>query len=99
MLLIGRDERRLREVQEEADGAGRKAGGRAATLTCDVTEGSSGERILATAGEYFGQLDVLVNNAGFASWRDLDDVPEAVREVMHFHPVKDVREVLALALT
>jgi ATP-dependent Lon protease len=30
---------------------------------------------------------------------DLDDVPEAVREVMHFHPVRDVREVLALALT
>ena len=30
---------------------------------------------------------------------DLDDVPEAVRAVMHFHPVRDVREVLELALT
>jgi ATP-dependent Lon protease len=30
---------------------------------------------------------------------DLDDVPEAVREAMHFHPVRDVREVLQLALT
>jgi ATP-dependent Lon protease len=30
---------------------------------------------------------------------DLDDVPEAVREAMNFHPVHDVREVLALALT
>jgi ATP-dependent Lon protease len=29
---------------------------------------------------------------------DLDDVPEAVRAVMHFHPVEDVAEVLALAL-
>ena len=29
---------------------------------------------------------------------DLDDVPEAVREVMTFHLVDDVREVLALAL-
>ncbi len=76
VLLIGRDEMRLREVQEEADGAGRPTGGRAAILACDVTDADSGERILATASEYFGQLDVLVNNAGFARWRDLDDVPE-----------------------
>jgi NAD(P)-dependent dehydrogenase (short-subunit alcohol dehydrogenase family) len=76
VLLVDRDEMRLREVQEEADGAGRPAGGRAAVLACDVTEADSGERILATASEYFGQLDVLVNNAGSAQWRKLDDVPE-----------------------
>jgi ATP-dependent Lon protease len=29
---------------------------------------------------------------------DLDDVPEQVREQMSFHPVEDVRDVLALAL-
>jgi ATP-dependent Lon protease len=29
---------------------------------------------------------------------DLDDVPEAVRAVMHFHPVEDVAEVFELAL-
>ena len=29
---------------------------------------------------------------------DLDDVPEAVREVMTFHLVDDVRDVLELAL-
>ena len=29
---------------------------------------------------------------------DLDDVPEAVRDVMTFHLVDDVRDVLALAL-
>jgi ATP-dependent Lon protease len=29
---------------------------------------------------------------------DLDDVPEAVRDAIRFHPVADVREVLALAL-
>jgi len=76
VLLIARGERRLREVQEEADGAGRPAGGRAAILACDVTEESAGERIFATASDYFGQLDVLVNNAGFAQWRNLDDVPD-----------------------
>jgi ATP-dependent Lon protease len=29
---------------------------------------------------------------------DLDDVPEQVREQMTFHPVEDVRDVLAVAL-
>ncbi len=76
VLLVARGEERLREVQEEAVGAGIKAGGRAAVLALDVTLADAGERILATAGEYFGGLDVLVNNAGAASWRDLDDVPD-----------------------
>jgi 3-oxoacyl-[acyl-carrier protein] reductase len=76
VLLVARDEHRLRDVQEEADGAGRKAGGRAATLPLDVTVPEAGERMLTVANEYFGGLDVLVNNAGSAKWRDLDDVPE-----------------------
>jgi ATP-dependent Lon protease len=29
---------------------------------------------------------------------DLDDVPEAVQAAMRFHPVRNVREVLELAL-
>jgi len=76
VLLVARGERRLREVQEEADGAGASAGGKAAVLALDVTAPEAGERMLATAGEYFGGLDVLVNNAGAARWRDVDDVPD-----------------------
>ena len=76
VLLVARGEERLREVQEEAAGAGAKSGGRASVLALDVTLADAGERILATAAEYFGGLDVLVNNAGAASWRDLDDVPD-----------------------
>jgi 3-oxoacyl-[acyl-carrier protein] reductase len=76
VLLVARGEERLREVQEEAVGAGAKAGGRAAVRALDVTLVDAGERMLATATEYFGGLDVLVNNAGSASWRDLDDVPD-----------------------
>jgi 3-oxoacyl-[acyl-carrier protein] reductase len=76
VLLVARDEQRLREVQEEAVGAGAEAGGRAAVLPLDVTLPEAGERMLAVADEYFGSLDVLVNNAGSARWRDLDDVPD-----------------------
>ncbi len=76
VLLVARDEERLREVQEEAVGVGAKAGGRAAVLALDVTAADAGERMLATACEYFDRLDVLVNNAGTAAWRDLDDVPD-----------------------
>jgi 3-oxoacyl-[acyl-carrier protein] reductase len=76
VLLVARGEERLREVQEEADGAGARAGGRAAVLALDITADDAGERMLATASDYFGALDVLVNNAGSARWRDLDDVPD-----------------------
>ncbi|HEV7614753.1 MAG TPA: SDR family oxidoreductase [Solirubrobacterales bacterium] len=76
VLLVARDETRLREVQEEAVGAGVKAGGKAAVLALDVTLPEAGERMLEVATECFGGLDVLVNNAGAAQWRDLDDVPD-----------------------
>ena len=42
-----------------------------------MTEPTAGERILADAEDRFGSLDVIVNCAGTAQWRDLDDVPEA----------------------
>jgi len=76
VVLVARDEQRLREVQEEAVGAGLNAGGRAAVLVLDVTAEDAGERVVAAATESFGALDVLVNNAGTARWRDLDDVPD-----------------------
>jgi len=76
VLLIGRDEERLAAACEEVAAAGAEAGGRAAPLALDVTAGDAGERMLATATERFGALDVLVNNAGAASWRDLDEVPD-----------------------
>ena len=53
-----------------------EAGGRAAHLVLDVTAEDAGERMLAAAAERFGRLDVLVNNAGAARWRDLDEVPD-----------------------
>jgi 3-oxoacyl-[acyl-carrier protein] reductase len=76
VLLVARHEQRLRTVADEADAAGAEAGGRAETLSLDITAEDAGERMLAAAVEHFGALDVLVNNAGAAQWRDLDDVPD-----------------------
>jgi 3-oxoacyl-[acyl-carrier protein] reductase len=76
VLLVGRNEERLAAAREETAAAGTEAGGQAEALTLDVTDADAGERMLATAVEHFGALDVLVNNAGAAQWRHLDDVPD-----------------------
>jgi len=76
VLLVARNEERLVAASEEAAAAGAGAGGQAAPLVLDVTAEDAGERMLAEAGERFGALDVLVNNAGTARWRDLDEAPD-----------------------
>jgi 3-oxoacyl-[acyl-carrier protein] reductase len=88
VLLVARNEERLRAAAEAArqhettgsDGGAvdRPAGptGRAETLLLDVTDADAGERMCTAATEHFGALDVLVNNAGSAQWRDLDEVPD-----------------------
>ena len=42
-----------------------------------------------------GLTDVVMP---FDNEGDLDDVPEVVRDAIRFHPVTDVRDVLAIAL-
>jgi 3-oxoacyl-[acyl-carrier protein] reductase len=75
VLLVARGETRLAAATEAAKRAAEPAGGAAAALALDVTAADAGEQMLATAEDLFGSLDVLVNNAGAAKWRDLDDVP------------------------
>jgi 3-oxoacyl-[acyl-carrier protein] reductase len=72
VLLVSRSAAPL----EDAVATCAAAGGRAQALPCDVTEADAGERMLAAARQAFGMPDVLVNNAGGARWRDLDDVPD-----------------------
>jgi 3-oxoacyl-[acyl-carrier protein] reductase len=76
VLLVARSEEPLLEAADECAAAGQEAGGRAESLVADVTDAEAADRIVQEAGERLGRLDVLVNNAGTARRRDLDDVPD-----------------------
>jgi NAD(P)-dependent dehydrogenase (short-subunit alcohol dehydrogenase family) len=75
VLLVARGSEDLERAAAECSAA---ATGDAvvAQLALDVTQRDAGARIVAAASERLGALDMLVNNAGSARWRDLDDVPE-----------------------
>lgn len=74
VLMIARGEEQLATAVEAAA----HFGGQAVALALDVTDPTAGERVAAAATEHFGKLDVLVNSAGEATWRDaIADVPDA----------------------
>lgn len=77
VLLVARTERDVVEAADECMEAGREAGGVAESLACDVSAPDAAERIAAAAEDRFAPVDVLVNNAGTARWRDLDNVPDS----------------------
>jgi len=72
VLLVARSAEHLRQAVAKCEAAG----GRASALACDVTAGDAGDRMLAAAQEALGNPDVLVNNAGSARLRDLEQVPD-----------------------
>jgi 3-oxoacyl-[acyl-carrier protein] reductase len=76
VLLVARSEEQLVEAADECAAAGADAGGRAESLRADVAEPDAAERIVREANDRLGQLDALVNNAGTARWRDLEEVPD-----------------------
>ena len=76
VLLVARTEKQLVDAADECAAAGEAAGGRAESLVADITDPPAADSIVREADDRLGQLDVLVNNAGTAQWRDLDDVPD-----------------------
>jgi 3-oxoacyl-[acyl-carrier protein] reductase len=98
VLLVARNEDRLAEAAEEVAAAGGDAGGRAAHLALDVTAEEAGDHMLAAAEQDFGALDVLVNNAGAARWRDIDAVPDedwrAAYELNVIAPLRAMRAAI-----
>jgi 3-oxoacyl-[acyl-carrier protein] reductase len=67
VLMVARDEQRLREAAEDLG---------AEWLAADVTDPDCAGRIVATATEQLGRLDVLVNNAGTSRNVALDELTD-----------------------
>ena len=67
---------RGRSAEETAD-AIRTKGRRALAIAADVSEGGAVEGMVRAAEAELGPVDLLVNNAGVAIPRDLDDLTEA----------------------
>lgn len=76
VLLVARGEEQLIEAADECAAAAENGGGRAESLVADLGDPATTDRIVREANDRLGQLDVLVNNAGSARWRDLDEVPD-----------------------
>ena len=68
--------RRERELEQVADGI-RQRGGVAVPVVTDLADDGSIARLLATARAEAGPVDVLVNNAGYAVWKPLEETTTA----------------------
>ena len=73
VVLVGRRNTILDEVAK----AIASAGGRAASCPADVTDDAVPERVVLTAVEQFGGIDVLVNAAGIISTGTIESTTDA----------------------
>lgn len=71
VALVARRTDRLAELAAEVDGAG----GRALTITADVTDRAQAEQAVARTVEELGRLDTVVNNAGVMLLGPVVDAP------------------------
>jgi NAD(P)-dependent dehydrogenase (short-subunit alcohol dehydrogenase family) len=78
LVLVGRNEAALAEVAR----AVAAAGGRAVTCRDDVTRAEAADKIVGTAVDAFGGVDVLVNAAGVIASGTLDQTTDATWEQM-----------------
>lgn len=68
-INYSRSEAAARETATQAE----RAGAQTLLVRCDVSDEAGVRAMIATIGERFGRLDVLVNNAGVtASWKPKD---------------------------
>lgn len=72
LVLVDRDEAGLAETSARV----KRAGAAAITVCGDVSQAATIQRVVATALETFGQIDVVFNNAGIMPYGDLQQVSE-----------------------
>lgn len=60
--------------QHRLDALAERIGGDALVVVTDVTDEASVQRLFAAAGERFGRIDILINNAGVADATPTDEL-------------------------
>jgi len=98
LILAARREEKLRDLAHEL----RKCAAEVLVVPTDVTVDADRKRLIAAVKERFGGLDVLINNAGVASWAHFKDSSEeilrTVMEVNFFAPAELIRLAIPLLL-
>ena len=88
VLMVAREEERLAEAAEDLG---------AEWLAADVTDPDCAVRIVATATEQLGRLDVLVNNAGTSRNAGLDELTDEDWRDQHEQHVMAPMRLMRLA--
>ncbi|CAG2166913.1 unnamed protein product, partial [Oppiella nova] len=93
VVITGRNQDRVCEVAESCDGLS-PLGLIALQVVADVTKDEDVRRLVGVTVDNYGQLDVLVNNAGAGSFGTLDN-PKLLDQLDHMFKL-DVRSVVQL---
>lgn len=96
LLLAARSADKLQELAVALT----SSGGEAIAAPADITLEEDRRRLLEEAQHQFGGLDVLINNAGIASWAHFGDSTEEVlrkiMEVNFFAPAELIRSAIPI---
>lgn len=97
LALVARDPEKLEQasktIQELSDGRGKVI-----SIPADLTQAESAENIASTVLQHFGQIDILINNAGaprVGSFLELGD--DAYLDTWNLKPLGYIRLVRAVA--
>ncbi len=93
LVLAARSEDKLRALAQNLPGE-------TLVVPTDVADDADRARVIDQAAQHFGGLDVLINNAGIASWAHFADSSEKIlREIMEvnfFAPADLIRRAIPL---
>jgi 3-oxoacyl-[acyl-carrier protein] reductase len=90
LALAARGEEALLETAKEVEAKGVEA----LALTCDLTVAADAERLVRSAAERFGRIDIVVNSIHFSAAGDEDDVWRQSFEVL-FLPAARLTRLIA----
>jgi short-subunit dehydrogenase len=91
LVVTARSDGKLAELEGQLKSQGHEA----VSVPADVTNENDRRRLLDVAGDHLGGLDLLVNNAGVASWahftNSTEEILRRIMEVNFFAPAELIR--------